>query len=36
MQTPTRVPIGASDAVAYCQGVVEETVGDLMGNGILA
>ncbi|KAG6574672.1 DNA/RNA polymerase [Phytophthora cinnamomi] len=36
MYTPTRVPMGAIDAVAYCQGVVEEIFGDLLGNGILA
>jgi hypothetical protein len=36
MYTPTRVPMGATDAVAYCQGVVEEIFGDLLGNGILA
>ncbi|KAE9333825.1 hypothetical protein PR003_g13836 [Phytophthora rubi] len=35
MYTPTRVPTGATDAVAYCQGVVEEILGDLLGNGIL-
>ncbi|KAE9332596.1 hypothetical protein PR003_g14435 [Phytophthora rubi] len=35
MYTPTRVPMGATDAVAYCQGVVEEIFGDLLGNGIL-
>ncbi|KAE8992472.1 hypothetical protein PR001_g20930 [Phytophthora rubi] len=34
--TPTRVPMGATDAVAYCQGVVEEIFGDLLGDGILA
>ncbi|KAE9083679.1 hypothetical protein PF006_g26638 [Phytophthora fragariae] len=36
MYTPTRVPMGATDAVAYCQGVVEEIFGDRLGNGILA
>ncbi|KAE8964182.1 hypothetical protein PR001_g29138 [Phytophthora rubi] len=35
MYTPTRVPMGATDAVAYCQGVVEKIFGDLLGNGIL-
>ncbi|KAE8913634.1 hypothetical protein PF005_g23252 [Phytophthora fragariae] len=35
MYTPTRVPTGATDAVAYCQGVVEEILGDLLGNGIM-
>ncbi|KAE9329883.1 hypothetical protein PF008_g15840 [Phytophthora fragariae] len=35
MYTPTRVPMGATDAVAYCQCVVEEIFGDLLGNGIL-
>uniref|UniRef100_H3H555 Reverse transcriptase n=1 Tax=Phytophthora ramorum TaxID=164328 RepID=H3H555_PHYRM len=34
--TPTRVPMGATDAVAYCQGVVEEIFGDLLGTCILA
>lgn len=33
--TPTRVPMGATDAVAYCQGVVEEIFGGLLGLGIL-
>ncbi|KAE9282551.1 hypothetical protein PR003_g27380 [Phytophthora rubi] len=33
--TPTRVPMGATDAVAYCQGVVEEIFGDLLGQGLL-
>ncbi|KAE9213171.1 hypothetical protein PF004_g15421 [Phytophthora fragariae] len=27
--------MGATDAVAYCQGVVEKIFGDLLGNGIL-
>lgn len=37
MYTPMRVPTGATDAVAYCQGVVvEEIFSDLLGNGILA
>ncbi|GMF30423.1 unnamed protein product [Phytophthora fragariaefolia] len=36
MYTLTRVPMGATDAVAYGQGVVEENFGDLLGNGILA
>jgi hypothetical protein len=35
MYTPTRVPMGATDSVAYCQQVVEEIFGDLIGNGIL-
>ncbi|GMF48914.1 unnamed protein product [Phytophthora fragariaefolia] len=35
MYTPTRVPMGATDAVAYYQGVGEEIFGDLLGNGIL-
>ncbi|GMF23670.1 unnamed protein product [Phytophthora fragariaefolia] len=34
--TPTRVPMGATDAVAYCQGVVEEIFGDLRGHCMLA
>ncbi|GMF41553.1 unnamed protein product [Phytophthora fragariaefolia] len=34
--TPTRVPMGATDAVAYCQGVVEGIFGDLLGTCILA
>ncbi|GMF57839.1 unnamed protein product [Phytophthora fragariaefolia] len=34
--TPTRVPMGATDAVAYCQGVVEEIFGDLLGVSVLA
>ncbi|GMF52587.1 unnamed protein product [Phytophthora fragariaefolia] len=33
--TPTRVPMGATDAVAYCQGVVEEIFGGLLGQGLL-
>ncbi|KAJ0392197.1 hypothetical protein ATCC90586_010566 [Pythium insidiosum] len=33
--TPTRVPMGATDAVAYCQGVVAEIFGDLLGHGVL-
>ncbi|KAE8877163.1 hypothetical protein PF003_g38738 [Phytophthora fragariae] len=33
--TPTRVSMGATDAVAYCQGVVEEIFGDLLGQGLL-
>ncbi|KAE9289660.1 hypothetical protein PF008_g25832 [Phytophthora fragariae] len=28
--------MGATDAVAYCQGVVDEIFGDLIGDGILA
>ncbi|KAE8980660.1 hypothetical protein PR001_g23652 [Phytophthora rubi] len=36
MYTPTRVPMGATDAVAYCQGVVEEIFGDLLGHCMLA
>ncbi|GMF60741.1 unnamed protein product [Phytophthora fragariaefolia] len=28
------VPIGAKDSVAYCQAIVEEIFGDLIGNGI--
>jgi hypothetical protein len=35
MYTPTRVPIGATDSVAYCQGVVEEVFGDLLYHGML-
>ncbi|KAE9353981.1 hypothetical protein PR003_g3583 [Phytophthora rubi] len=34
MYTPTRVPMGAKDSVAYCQAVVEEIFGDLIGNVI--
>ncbi|GMF48372.1 unnamed protein product [Phytophthora fragariaefolia] len=34
--TPTRAPMGATDSVAYCQGVVDEIFGDLIGDGILA
>jgi hypothetical protein len=35
--TPTRMPMGGgTDAAAYCQGVVEESFGDLIGDGILA
>ncbi|KAE8907373.1 hypothetical protein PF003_g8128 [Phytophthora fragariae] len=34
--TPTRVPMGATDDVAYCQRVVEGIFGDLLGDGILA
>ncbi|KAE8886173.1 hypothetical protein PF003_g29779 [Phytophthora fragariae] len=34
MYTPTRVPMGVKDSVAYCQAVVEEIFGDLIGNGI--
>jgi len=34
--TSTRVPMGAIDAVACCQGVVEEIFGDLIGDGIQA
>ncbi|GMF58658.1 unnamed protein product [Phytophthora fragariaefolia] len=33
---PTRVLMGATDAVAYCKGVVDEIFGDLIGDGILA
>jgi transposase InsO family protein len=36
MLTPTRVPMGSTDAVAYCQGVVEEVLGELIGQGIIA
>ncbi|OWY99498.1 LOW QUALITY PROTEIN: Retroelement [Phytophthora megakarya] len=35
MYTPTRVPMGAKDAVAYCQSVVEQIFGDLLYNGVL-
>lgn len=35
MYTPTWVPMRATDPVAYCQGVVEEVFGDLIGNGVL-
>jgi hypothetical protein len=38
MLTPTRVPMGATDAVAYCQGAVQQIFGDLLykeGNGLL-
>lgn len=35
MYTPTRVPMGATDSVAYCQQVVEEIFVDLIGQGIL-
>lgn len=35
MYTPTRVPMGARDAVAYCQSVVEQIFGDLLYNGVL-
>lgn len=34
--TPRRVPMGVTDAVAYCQWVGEEIFGDLLGKGILA
>ncbi|KAE8975246.1 hypothetical protein PR002_g25649 [Phytophthora rubi] len=34
--TPTRVPMEATDAVAYCQGVAEEIFSDLLGDGVLA
>jgi hypothetical protein len=33
--TPTRVLMGQSDAVAYCQGVVDELFGDLLMHGLL-
>ncbi|ETV75951.1 hypothetical protein H257_09910 [Aphanomyces astaci] len=33
--TPTRVLMGQSDAVAYCQGVVDELFGDLLMHGVL-
>lgn len=36
MYTPLRVPMGASDAVAYCQRVVEEVFGGLVHVGVLA
>lgn len=36
MYTPTRVPMGATDSVAYCQGVVREIFGDSFGNGLIA
>ncbi|KAH7462617.1 Retrovirus-related Pol polyprotein from transposon 297 [Phytophthora ramorum] len=36
MFTPTRVLMGSTDAVAYCQGVVEEIFGPLRGGQILA
>ncbi|KAJ8558820.1 hypothetical protein ON010_g8629 [Phytophthora cinnamomi] len=36
MYTPTRVPMGATDSVAHCQGAVEQVFGDLMYHGILA
>ncbi|GMF28513.1 unnamed protein product [Phytophthora fragariaefolia] len=35
MYTPTRVPMGAKDAVAYCQSVVELIFGDLLYSGVL-
>lgn len=34
--TPKRVPMGATDAVAYCQGVVETIFGELLYKDILA
>ncbi|KAF0707227.1 hypothetical protein AaE_013712 [Aphanomyces astaci] len=33
--TPTRVLMGQSDAVAYCQGVVDELFGDMLMHGLL-
>lgn len=36
MYTPTRVLMGASDAVAYCQGVVKQIFGPLLFTEILA
>ena len=36
MITPTRVLMGCTDAVAYCQGVVETVFGDLMYEKLLA
>ncbi|KAJ8530519.1 hypothetical protein ON010_g14392 [Phytophthora cinnamomi] len=36
MYTPTRVPMGASDSVAHCQGSVELVFGDILYHGVLA
>lgn len=36
MFTPTRVLMGCTDAVAYCQGVVETIFGPLLPNQVLA
>jgi len=36
MHTPTRVPMGATDSVAHCQGAVEQGFGDLLYHGVLA
>lgn len=36
MYTPTRVPMGASDAVAYCQSAVQLMFHELLYHGILA
>uniref|UniRef100_H3GWP3 Reverse transcriptase domain-containing protein n=1 Tax=Phytophthora ramorum TaxID=164328 RepID=H3GWP3_PHYRM len=36
MVTPTRVLMGSSDSVAYCQGVVEQIFGPLLAQEILA
>ncbi|KAH9109318.1 hypothetical protein AeMF1_015600, partial [Aphanomyces euteiches] len=33
--TPTRVLMGQSDAVAYCQGVVDELFGEMIMHGLL-
>ncbi|ETV78978.1 hypothetical protein H257_07762 [Aphanomyces astaci] len=33
--TPTRVLMGQTDAVVYCQGVVDESFGDLLMHGLL-
>ena len=36
MYTPTRVLMGATDAVAYCQAAVEQIFGELLDDKILA
>ncbi|POM71351.1 CRN2-like protein [Phytophthora palmivora] len=36
MVTPTRVLMGSSDSVAFCQGAVEQIFGPLLGQEILA
>ena len=36
MVTPTRVLMGSTDAVAYCQGVVETIFGDMLYSRLLA
>ena len=36
MVTPTRVSMGQTDAVAYCQSVAQEIYGDRYGRGIEA